>query len=130
MLLCVLKSFGSALSRCYIINDRTNCRRGVVHHDCHKANAYLVHDWVGAESHSICRIYCKCNEASLFYHVTSSLNYSKKSSMMAKKMQKIKKKLYKTYMKLLKASVKHNNEKIAKLESKLIALELELKDGN
>lgn len=32
-------------------------------------------------------------------------------------------------MKLLKASVKHNTMKIAKLESKLIRLELELKDG-
>ena len=44
-------------------------------------------------------------------------------------MKKIQQKLYKTYLKLLKASVKRNNTKIAKLESQLIALELELKDG-
>lgn len=33
-------------------------------------------------------------------------------------------KLYKTWLKLLKASVKHQTRKIAKLESKLIELEL------
>lgn len=36
--------------------------------------------------------------------------------------------LYKTWLKLLKASVKHKSNKIAKLESKLIQLELEKKD--
>lgn len=39
----------------------------------------------------------------------------------------LKEKLYKTWLKLLKANVKHNNYKIAKLESKLIQLELEAK---
>lgn len=49
---------------------------------------------------------------------------------MAKEVKKIQEKLYKTYMKLLKASVKRNTQKIAKLESKLIQLELELKHGS
>jgi len=34
-------------------------------------------------------------------------------------------KLYKTWLKLLKANVKRNKQKIAKLESKLIRIELE-----
>ena len=38
-------------------------------------------------------------------------------------------KLLKLWMKLLKASVKNNSRKIAKIESKLIQLELEMKDG-
>ena len=49
---------------------------------------------------------------------------------MEKEIKRIQEKLYKTYLKLLKASVKHQTRKMAKLEAKLIQLELELKDGN
>lgn len=48
---------------------------------------------------------------------------------MAKEVAKLQAKIYKTYLKLLKASVKHQTRKMAKLETKLIQLELELKDG-
>ena len=43
--------------------------------------------------------------------------------------QHVEKKLLKLWMKLLKASVKRNSRKIAKIESKLIQLELEQKDN-
>ena len=43
--------------------------------------------------------------------------------------QHVEQKLLKLWMKLLKASVKRNSRKIAKIESKLIQLELEQK-GN
>ena len=39
----------------------------------------------------------------------------------------IKEKIQKTYMKLLKAEIKHKKNKVAKLEAKLIQLELEAK---
>lgn len=46
---------------------------------------------------------------------------------MAKKT--IEERLYTTWLKLLKASVSHQSKKIAKLETKLIQLELKRKDG-
>ena len=42
----------------------------------------------------------------------------------------IEERLYATWLKLLKASVSHQSKKIAKLETKLIQLELKRKDGN
>lgn len=42
-------------------------------------------------------------------------------------MKTLEEKLYKVWIKLLKASVKNSSRKIAKLESKLIQLELEKK---
>ena len=39
----------------------------------------------------------------------------------------IKDKIQKTYMKLLKAEIKHKKNKVARLEAKLIQLELEAK---
>jgi hypothetical protein len=43
-------------------------------------------------------------------------------------MKNLEEKLYKTWLKLLKASVKKHTQKIAKLESKLIQLELKKRD--
>ena len=42
-------------------------------------------------------------------------------------MKTLEQKLYKTWLKLLKASVRNKSRKIAKLESRLIQLELEKK---
>jgi len=42
-------------------------------------------------------------------------------------MKTLEKKLYETWLKLLKASVRNKSRKIAKLESRLIQLELEKK---
>ena len=41
----------------------------------------------------------------------------------------LKTKLQKTWLKLLKAEAKRKSSKVAKLEAKIIALELELKKG-
>jgi len=44
-------------------------------------------------------------------------------------MKTLEQKLYETWIKLLKASVRNKSRKIAKLESKLIQLELEKKNN-
>ena len=48
---------------------------------------------------------------------------------MTKEWKNLEQKLLHLWMKLLKASVKNKSRKIAKIESKLIQLELEMKDG-
>ena len=48
---------------------------------------------------------------------------------MTKEWKNLEQKLLHLWMKLLKASVKGKSRKIAKIESKLIQLELEMKDG-
>lgn len=48
---------------------------------------------------------------------------------MTKEWKNLEQKLLHLWMKLLKASVKNNSKKIAKIESKLIQLELEMKNG-